>query len=275
MKQALPFWHVDAFADRAFAGNPAAVVVADAPLPEDLMQAVAAEMNLSETAFVERRAGQNPLLRWFTVVREIDLCGHATLATAHVWLTALEPGAQRVVFDTLHAGPLPVERGAHGYTMDLPARQPEPLALSAIPGFVLPALSPARPVEAHAAGEKALLVYADPASVRAMRPDFLALRPWTRRIIVTAPSDDPSYAFISRHFNANDPAAPEDPVCGSAHCALAPYWAARLGKTAFRAWQASARGGALDLALAGARVRMGGPAVTVARGELYPNARAG
>jgi predicted PhzF superfamily epimerase YddE/YHI9 len=261
----LKFWQVDAFADVPFSGNPAAVFVLDDAIDDALMQNIAKEMNLSETAYVLRRPGQNPLLRWFTPMFEIDLCGHATLASAHVYLTEIEPGLDEIVFDTNVAGPLRVRKNA-GYEMDFPARAGEEIGAGDVPDFVLSALGSHQPKAVRKARDL-MLVYDDAQIIKGIKPDFNALMAYKDFIIVTALSDDPRYDFISRFFCADDGIA-EDPVTGSAHCTLTPYWSNVLGKTELRAYQASERGGELGLKLVDDRVLISGQAVTVIEGII-------
>lgn len=261
----MKFWQVDAFTKEPFKGNPAAVFMLEEALSDALMQNIAIEMNLSETAFVLLRKNQNPLLRWFTPMFEIDLCGHATLASAHIYLNEIEPEEKEVTFDTKFAGPLKVGRSEENYTMDFPSRPGEKLDVKMIPDFVLKALSSVRPVKARLARDL-MLVYDDEKTVREMKPDMNALMNYEKFIIVTAKSGG-GYDFISRFFCAADGIA-EDPVTGSAHCTLAPYWARKLGKNHLKAWQASTRGGELVLDVSENRVQITGPAVTVFEGNM-------
>jgi PhzF family phenazine biosynthesis protein len=254
---------VDAFTDRPFAGNPAGVCVLDGPADASWMQDVAREMNLSETAFLHPD-GDAFHLRWFTPTTEVDLCGHATLASAHVlWSEGhLAPGAQ-ARFRTL-SGVLTAERRGDWIELDFPA---EPAAPVAPPPGLIEALG-VEPVEVGRNRVDVIVEVADAAAVRGLRPDMarLAAVP-ARGIIVTGRSDDPAFDFVSRFFG---PAAgiPEDPVTGSAHCCLGPWWGERLGKDDLIGFQASARGGVVRVRLAGARVKLLGQAVTVLRGEL-------
>ncbi len=261
------FWQVDAFTSEPFKGNPAAVFVLDKELPDELMQNLAIEMNLSETAFILLREGENPLLRWFTPMFEIDLCGHATLASTHIYLTEIRPDLNEVTFDTRWVGPLHVTKKADSfYTMNFPSRLGDKVDVETVPSFVLEALGGAKPVEAYKARDL-MLVYDDPAYVRAMDPDYNALMKFKEFIIVTAKSDDAKYDFISRFYCADDGIA-EDPVTGSAHCTLAPYWSLQTGKTSMLAYQASKRGGELQLEVTPDRIFISGPALTVLDGTL-------
>jgi predicted PhzF superfamily epimerase YddE/YHI9 len=261
----MPLFIVDAFADRPFAGNPAAVCPLDTPRPDDWLQAVAMEMNLSETAFPWPE-GDDWRLRWFTPEVEVDLCGHATLATAHaLWEAGLAPAGRPIRFHT-RSGLLTATPLDGGWVaMDFPALPVRPCepppglieALGATPAFV--GTSP----------KDLLCEFADEAAVRALRPDFGRLgRIPTRGVIVTArPAAAGAFEFVSRFF-APALGVPEDPVCGSAHCALCPYWAAKLGREDLVGFQASRRGGVVRVGLRGDRVRLSGRAVTVMRGEL-------
>ncbi|MEW5771962.1 MAG: PhzF family phenazine biosynthesis protein [Thermodesulfobacteriota bacterium] len=257
-------WQVDAFTDRPFAGNPAAVCLLDREVDPAWMQAVAAEMNLSETAFATPR-GASFGLRWFTPAVEVDLCGHATLATAHVlWESGVLDPRQEAAFST-RSGALTVRRLPDGWMeMDFPAL---PAKEAAPPAGLLEALG----VEARYVGRSrfdVLVEAADAAAVRGLAPDFSRLaRLECRGVMVTAPSDVAGADFVSRFF-APAVGVNEDPVTGSAHCVLTPHWAAKLGKDRLDALQVSARGGRLRLALAGDRVKIAGQAVTVLRGEL-------
>ncbi|MBK1785385.1 PhzF family phenazine biosynthesis protein [Prauserella cavernicola] len=245
---------VDAFTDTAFAGNPAGVVLLDAPADEAWMQRVAAELKHSETAFVVP-SGQPKSLRWFTPTTEVDLCGHATLATAHVL------GGEQVF--TTRSGELRCTAENGRVAMEFPADPPQPADVdvsAGLPGVV--AEHVARGVS------DILVVLGDASEVRTVRPDLGVLAALDARcVIVTAPGDHPGADFVSRVFG---PAVgvPEDPVTGSAHCTLAPYWSARLGRTELTGEQASARGGVVHTALDGDRVRLSGSAVTVVEGEL-------
>lgn len=260
----LPIYQVDAFADVVFAGNPAAVVPLDSWLPDGTLQAIAMENNLAETAFVVRQ-GDGYALRWFTPTVEVDLCGHATLATAFVIATILEPGRGRIGFSTREAGVLTVTRDGDLYTLDFPSRPAEPLADA--PAGLLAALGGPAPVALLKARD-VVAVYEDEAAVRALAPDMGALATIEGfAVSVTAPGRD-GVDFVSRFF-APSQGIPEDPVTGSAHCTLIPYWAARLGKDRLAARQVSARGGSLACELAGDRVRIGGRAVLFLEGVIH------
>jgi PhzF family phenazine biosynthesis protein len=250
----VPIFQVDAFATRLYAGNPAAVMLLDSFLPDAVLQAIAAENNLSETAFLVR-AGDDYRLRWLTPETEVPLCGHATLASAAVIMERLEPERTRVVFHTA-SGPLTVDRTAAGYAMDFPARPSVP---TQAPAELRTALGSA-PVEVAADKFNYLVLLESAQAVRDLQPDFAAIARLDRDgVIVTAPGDK-GYDFVSRYF-APAKGIDEDPVTGGAHCALVPYWAKRLGKSAFRAFQASRRGGEITCRLAGDRVVLEGTCV--------------
>jgi PhzF family phenazine biosynthesis protein len=257
----VPIFQIDAFTTRRFAGNPAAVLVMDR-FPEDfVMQAIAAENNLAETAFLVRE-GSDYRLRWFTPTTEVPLCGHATLASSAVIMERLEPGRTKVTFYSA-SGPLTVGRTNAGYVMNFPARTPEPIptppTLAAALGVV--------PIDVETDGFNYLALLKDGRTVRELSPDMTAIARMDRSgVIVTAPGDL-VYDFISRYF-APGKGIPEDPVTGGAHCALAPYWARRLGKTVFRAYQASRRGGEITCRLAGDRVELEGACVFYMEGEV-------
>ncbi len=258
----LTITQVDAFTNRPFAGNPAAVcILAQAP-PERWMQNVAREMNLSETAFlVPQNGGYN--LRWFTPAAEVDLCGNATLASAHVlWEEGRLPSDAQARFHT-RSGLLLAQRNGNWIEMDFPAKQEQPAEFPAD-------LSAALGVTPAYIGRNQFdyLVEVDAESLRRMQPDYSRLRKLpVRGVIVTSRSDSPDFDFISRFF-APGVGVDEDPVTGSSHCALGPYWSKRLGKTELMAYQASPRGGAMRVRCCGDRVQLGGQAVTVLRGEL-------
>lgn len=256
----MPFTVVDAFADRPFAGNPAAVMVLDAWPDDALLQSIALEHNLSETAFVVPASGEADYeLRWFTPTVEIAMCGHATLASGHV----LMGERQEVRFATRKAGVLVVGRDGDGYTLDLPVTRVAPAADAAL----LAALGVEGAVFASVSGaqQTSIILVADAATVRACTPDMAALAACEVMAIVTAPGDVAD--VVSRVFV---PAwgVDEDPVTGSAHAALTPFWAERLGRERFTAYQASVRGGHLTCTLRGERAVLGGQCVTVMRGEL-------
>jgi PhzF family phenazine biosynthesis protein len=254
---------VDAFTDTPFRGNPAAVCVLPAPRDEAWMQAVAREMNLSETAFLLRQADGFGL-RWFTPAVEVALCGHATLASAHVlWEDAHLPPGEQARFHT-KSGLLTADRAGDWIELDFPAK-PE------APAPAPPGLAEALGVAPTYVGKNQFdyLVEVDSEeTVRALRPDHTALaRLPVRGVMVTSRSGTRGYDFVSRFFAPGSGIA-EDPVTGSAHCALGPFWAARLGKTELVAYQASPRGGVIRVRVVGDRVKLGGQAVTVLRGEL-------
>lgn len=270
----IPCWQVDAFTNRPFRGNPAAVCWLEREADSGWMQSVAAEMNLAETAFV-RRLGADFELRWFTPQVEVDLCGHATLATAHaLWAAGLVPVSEVLRFET-RSGLLTCTRGEEPATgdvrggpfieLDFPATPPEPISTPPELFEVL-GVGPAEYVGRSRFDY--LVVASSEADVRGARPDYVRLGKYpVRGVIVTAPSDDPAFDFASRFF-APAVGVDEDPVCGSAHCCLAPYWAARLGKRELWAHQISAREGVLRLKSCNDRIKIGGQAVTVWQGEL-------
>lgn len=261
----LAITQVDAFADRPFVGNPAAVCVLDDALDDSVMQQIAMEMNLAETAFVRPRAGDGFDLRWFTPTVEVDLCGHATLASAHVlWERGLLAPDAEAAFHT-RSGRLTARRAGGAITLDFPSEAP---AAHALPDGLLPALGVD---EVRFGGRNRMdwfVELADAAAVRRLAPDMtrLAAVP-LRGVIVTAPASEQGVDFVSRFFGPQSGVA-EDPVTGSAHCALAPYWAGRLGRNPLVGYQASTRGGTVRVRVAGARVELTGGAVTVLRGEL-------
>jgi predicted PhzF superfamily epimerase YddE/YHI9 len=245
------FYQLDAFATHLFAGNPAAVMLLPAFPADTLLQAVAAENNLAETAFLVPQ-GADYRLRWFTPLVEVPLCGHATLASAAVVMERLEPGRDNVTFDTA-SGPLRVARAATGYVMDLPAR---PAAAIARPPALTAALGTA-PAAVLVNAFNYMAVYDDADTVRALAPDMAAIARLDRPgVIVTAPGDG-GYDIVSRYF-APAKGIPEDPVTGGAHCMLAPYWCDRLATMTLRAFQASRRGGEIACRLAGERVELAG-----------------
>ena len=256
----IPLFLVDAFADRPFAGNPAAVCTLEAWPPEPLMQAIAAEMNLSETAFVVPTAEGGWHIRWFTPTLEVDLVGHATLAAAFVIFARLEPRLAQIRF-TSRSGPLLVKRNGAMFEMDFPARVPVPCAMP--PGLV--AGLGATPAKVLAA-QHYLAVFEREDEVRALVPNMDRLAALDRAaVIVTAPGGPGD--FVSRFF-APANGVPEDPVSGVAHCTLIPYWSRRLGKRRLLARQVSRRGGDLVCEDRGDRVTISGPAVLVLEGTL-------
>ena len=255
-----PIFQLDAFSTRLFAGNPAAVMPLESFPSDALLQSIAAENNLSETAFLVPQ-GHDYRLRWFTPVTEVPLCGHATLASAAVVMERLEPGRRVVVFHTA-SGPLTVRRDDGDYLMDFPAR---PVEQVTPPAALTQALG-AAPIEVHANSGSYLAVFDRAASVRAVQPDLPAIARLGLSVIVTAAGEDP-YDFTSRFF-APASGVDEDPVTGSAHCVLAPYWSAKLGKEQLRAYQASRRGGELRCRVAGERVELLGQCVFYLEGEV-------
>lgn len=260
---ALPYFVVDAFTSKPFAGNPAAVCPLRSWLPATTLAAIAAEMNLAETAYLVAE-GDDFQLRWFTPAVEVDLCGHATLASAHVLFRELEPRRTAVRFHT-RSGVLEVARTDTGGTLDFPARVATPWGDPALMDAVAAAIG--APIRELWQARNLMAVLDDAAAVRALAPDFRQIGALpTEGLIVTAPGDGDA-DFVSRYFTPQH-GIDEDPVTGSAHCTLTPYWAARLGRDRLRAHQVSKRGGELLVEAAGDRVRMTGSAVLVARGEL-------
>jgi PhzF family phenazine biosynthesis protein len=254
---------VDAFTNKPFSGNPAAVCVLPEPGDETWMQNVAREMNLSETAFLYRQ-GDAFNLRWFTPVTEVDLCGHATLASAHVlWEMDHLPPEEQARFDT-RSGRLTAQRQDDWIEMDFPAK---PVTAATVP----PNLAEALGITPKYVGKNQfdyLLEFDSEEIVRTMQPDFTLLKVVPcRGVIVTSRADSPGYDFVSRFF-APQVGVNEDPVTGSAHCCLGPFWQTRLKQDSFVAYQASPRGGVVRVRVKGDRVFLGGQAVTVLWGEL-------
>jgi PhzF family phenazine biosynthesis protein len=263
----IKIYQVDAFTDQLFGGNPAAVCPLDKWLPDALMQQIAAENNLADTAFfVPSSSNDGYELRWFTPVLEMDLCGHATLATAHIIFTEMSPMSEKINFQTKKAGELTVTRqkGNALYTLNFPAR---PAAKADLPDALLSALgSGITPINVYKARDY-MLVYEKEADVKQLSPDFMALAKTDAGfgVIVTAPGDEVD--FVSRFFAPSN-GIPEDPVTGSSHCSLIPYWAERLGKNQLHVHQISARKGELWCENKGDRVLMSGKAVTYLKGEI-------
>jgi PhzF family phenazine biosynthesis protein len=258
----LKLLQIDAFTDQPFRGNPAAVCLLDRERDAQWMQNVASEMNLSETAFLLPRDGDFSL-RWFTPAAEVDLCGHATLASAHaLWQEKVLDGEAR--FHT-RSGLLKARRDGEWIELDFPATRDQ---RADAPKELLEALGVSNPVYVGRNKFDYLLELESEDAVRRLHPDQAALRRvQVRGVIVTSRANNGSYDFVSRFF-APGVGVDEDPVTGSAHCCLTPYWAAKLGKNEMVAYQASKRGGTLRVRIDGDRVKLLGRAVTVLRGEL-------
>jgi len=256
----IPLYQIDAFTDTLFAGNPAAVCLLERWLDDATLQAIAAENNLSETAFLVAE-GEAYGLRWFTPTVEVELCGHATLASGFLLLEELTPERDQVAFETL-SGRLTVRRAGDRLEMDFPA---QPAVPATAPEALLPALGLDRAEVLETAGNY-LVVVDSAAAARAIRPDFAILAGLAKGVIVSGPGDA-GFDCVSRYF-----AAPfgidEDPVTGSAHCVIAPYWAARLATDEITAFQASARGGVVRCRVAGDRVLLGGNCAFYLAGEI-------
>ena len=252
---------VDAFTDKVFSGNPAAACVMDEWISDELMQSITTENNLSETAFAVKEGEGRYHLRWFTPGGEIDLCGHATLATAFVIMNYHEPDLKSVSFDTL-SGVLIVQRNGDLYEMDFPA-----YTLKEVP--VTEAMAEAtgtRPLKAYM-GRDLLCVYDSEETIRSMQPDQDKIKELDGLLLhVTAPGAD--YDCVSRSF-APKLAIAEDPVCGSGHCHIIPYWAGATGKGELVAYQASRRGGVLYCRAEGDRIRLSGKAAVYSEAELH------
>jgi PhzF family phenazine biosynthesis protein len=269
----VPIYVVDAFAEDAFRGNPAGVCVLGAPREDAWMRSVAAEMRHSETAFVVPGTGEIGL-RWFTPEVEVDLCGHATLASAHVlWETGRVPRGERIAFRT-RSGRLEATPRDGGVEIVLPGSAVEPTTL---PDGLLRAVGVAKPVRTARNRETYVVEARTEDEVRALRPDPSEILAWTRRgahgedvgrrVLVTAAASTPGFDVVSRYF-APAVGIAEDPVTGVAHCVLGPYWSNHLGRDRFVAYQASARGGVVRVEVRGDRVALAGSAITVLRGEL-------
>lgn len=257
----MKYFIVDAFAERNFSGNPAGVCLLDAPMSDGVMQSIAAENNLAETAFLLKQ-DNDYRLRWFTPEQEFDLCGHATLASAFVLFRYVEPQADILKFAT-QSGALTVRRKGEQLEMDFPSRPAEPIP-------VLPCMEAAigkKVAEAYLSRDMMLILDTED-DVKTMNPDLdlVSAIPDCINLIVTAPGS--SVDFVSRYFTPNI-SIPEDPVTGSAHCTLAPYWSKRLGKHALKARQLSQRGGTLYCEDDGERVKISGTAVLYLSGELH------
>jgi PhzF family phenazine biosynthesis protein len=260
----MKFCTVDAFTDRLFHGNPAAVCVVETFPDDELMQNIATEVNLSETAFVMPRYDNHYEIRWFTPVTEVSLCGHATLAAAHVLWTEMEIAINDEIFFESKSGILRAKKGDGDITLDMPAQFTEP---TSVPDGLVEALG-VSPVFVGKAHDDCLVELHTVEEVINLQPDLALLANVDcRGIIVTADSDGGDYDFVSRFF-APRVGVPEDPVTGSAHCKLAPYWSERLGKNEFIAYQASKRGGRLTVRHEGERVHLTGNAVTAFSGRF-------
>lgn len=264
------FYQVDAFTNTPFAGNPAAVCLLSAPQDDDWLQKVAAEMNLSETAFLHPRPDGSYQLRWFTPTHEVALCGHATLASAHVlWTEGLLAPEASAQFKT-ESGPLVARRDGSWITMDFPT---DSVRSTDLPASLLEGLGLSTPTFTGDTGRDYLVHCDSAASVRQLSPNMAPLSEIDRRgVVVTAPAATEEADFVSRFF-APGVGVPEDPVTGSTHCALGPYWATQTGRTTLVGHQISARGGTVrvDLDAPDAdRITLSGQATTVLRGRLDP-----
>jgi PhzF family phenazine biosynthesis protein len=266
----IPILQVDAFAEKPFSGNPAGVCLLTSEPSANWMQSLANEMNLAETAFIWPQQDHYGL-RWFTPTIEVDLCGHATLASAHVlWEAGQQPKQEAIRFAT-RSGILTCRWTEEGIEMDFPA---EPATAVTPPSDLILALGK-YPIWTGKNRMDFLLELKSEEALRELVPDLTAIAQLPARgLIVTAASTMPGIDFVSRFF-APQSGVPEDPVTGSAHCALGPYWSDRLGKTQLVGYQASPRGGRVSVTVEGSRVRLGGKAITVFRGEISPRAMPG
>ncbi|MFZ1320948.1 MAG: PhzF family phenazine biosynthesis isomerase [Ignavibacteria bacterium] len=256
---------VDAFTDRPFSGNPAAVCLPHDELNEELMKKIAFEMNLSETAFVTKHSnGFN--LRWFTPKAEVELCGHATLASAHIlWQEKIISKNEEVVFYSMYKGILKAKKSGSEITLNFPVNKPIPLDKNEILEKALGVNS----VSLHTTDHHYLVELNSESELKKVKPDFSLLETLPKYgTIITSKSEDPEYDFKSRFF-APSKGVKEDPVTGSAHCVLTPFWSEKLGKKKMKAFQASERGGALSVELIDDRVLISGNAVTVTAGEFF------
>lgn len=261
----VPYWTVDAFAERPFAGNPAAVCLLDRPAPREWMSAVAAEMNLSETAFVVPRAASFEL-RWFTPTVEVELCGHATLAAAHVlWNHAGAPADRDLAFQTA-SGELRARRDGDGIVLDFPSEPARELSPSQWPSGLVEALG-ARPRFVGRSRLDFLCEFENEAVVRELAPDLAALARIDARVVIATAAGSGRFDVVSRCF-APRVGIPEDPVTGAAHCTIGTHWWPRLGKSTLKCWQASRRGGALQVTSMGGRTLMRGRAFTICEGRV-------
>jgi PhzF family phenazine biosynthesis protein len=267
--QSIPIWQVDAFTDRPFAGNPAAVCLLDQEAVEVWMQNVAAEMNLAETSFVVPTGKANEFhLRWFTPTVEVDLCGHATLAAAHTLLEQGRASQKTPIRFQTKSGELTCERDGNMITLDFPATPPSESVDPKIANELLSTLHIQASFVARSRFDL-FVVVDEPEMVIDLQPNFDRLgKIQTRGIIVTAKSSDSRSDFVSRFF-APRCGINEDPVTGSAHCCLAPYWSERFGREKLIGYQASRRGGFVRTQVAGDRVKLSGNAVTVFEGKLF------
>jgi PhzF family phenazine biosynthesis protein len=258
----IPIYQIDAFTHGPFTGNPAAVCVLTEPVTEETMQKIAMENNLSETAFITRGKDEW-LIRWFTPAAEVDLCGHATLASAFVVLNILEPQSDKVIFRSRVMGHLTVTRRGDRLELDFPV---DNVLRCELPETIKESLG-GEPVECYSGRSDYMLLYTHETDIRQMKPDFRRLaQTKSRGIIITAPGD--TVDFVSRCFFPQI-GIDEDPVTGSAHTTLTPFWSARLGKKTMEARQLSARGGVLDCTLDGDRVRIAGSATLYLKGEIH------
>lgn len=261
----MPVFHVNAFTNQQpFSGNPAAVCPLQGWLDDGLMRKVAAENNLSETAFFVPVGGSYDL-RWFTARGEVKLCGHATLASAYVLLNLLEPGLDSIRFETRHSGPLLVRKADDLFPMDFPGLSPEPC--ENLPAQLISALRPGLlPSKVLEVNQTYIAVYEDESTIQNMRPDFARLKE-LHPYVVSATAPGREVDFVSRYFKPSY-GMPEDPATGSVHCALTPYWSDRLGKSQLHARQLSERGGELWCEVKANRVLLKGHAVLTLKGTL-------
>ncbi len=256
----IPLYHIDAFTSQLFTGNPAAVCPLEFWLDDKILQSIAAENNLAETAYLVPQ-GEGYAIRWFTPEREVDLCGHATLASAYVVFNFLHPSLEAVRFDS-HSGPLFVRRESDLLSLDFPSRPPQACMA---PELLLKSLG--KEPRTILASRDYLAVFDTAEEVRSLRPDLIALKDLDRLgLIVTAAASECD--FVSRFF-APGAGIPEDPVTGSAHCTLIPYWSQKLGKSRLHAFQVSARGGELFCEDLGNRVKISGRAVKYLEGVIW------
>jgi PhzF family phenazine biosynthesis protein len=256
----VPFFQIDAFTTTRFKGNPAAVMVLPSFPSDTVLQTIAAENNLAETAFLVP-GEKDYRLRWFTPAVEVPLCGHATLASAAVVMERLDLERDTVAFSTA-SGLLKVWRKDGRYVLDFPSRQSEEIS---IPAAMTSALN-ATPVEVYSSQYNYLVLLDSAKAVRELKPDFAAIAGFDRPGVIVTAQGDEEFDFVSRYF-APSKGVQEDPVTGAAHCMLAPYWAAKTGKSAFRAYQASQRGGEVTCRLSGDRVELEGSCVFFIEGH--------